>query len=174
MIKMRSYFYERAGDKFNPAINTSLWEKVGLWFSTGLAKTRHWLKKRGVPLAASFDDHAAVYEQVEAPGKEWVLHKTNVAAEQVEQILAWIDEAVLRAPVIAGLDKQLLGVGIYRLNRQQVAWESVVMDKYGWRKKGRADIEEWLRARLSECQETELAITAQTICLANMMRAVKK
>lgn len=171
---MQSYFYERTGDMFNPAIRPSFWDTARLWFSAKIARSQLWLRKHGLPLTPSLGDHAAVCEQVETPGKEWVWHRSRNVDKQVEGVLAWIDEAVLRAPVIAGLDKQLLGVGVYKISRRQVAWESVVMDKYGWRKQGRTDIEEWLKARLSESPETELAITAQTVCLANMMRAVKK
>ncbi len=167
------YTYERTGDMFNPAIKPPPLETARLWFGDQLANLRLWLRKHGLPLAPSHNARA-IADDIEAPGKEWVWHRTQDEAELVAEILDWIDESVLRAPVIGGIDKQLLGVGIYKLDRQQVAWESVVMDKYGWRKQGRDDIREWLTKKLAEHGESALAITAQRLAFANIMSAQRR
>ncbi len=167
------YSYERIGDMFNPAIKPTPLETARLWFGRQLANLRLWMRKHGLPVAPS-QHVGAIADDIEAPGKEWVWHRTQDVAGLVAEILDWIDEIVLRAPVIGGIDKQLLGIGIYKLDRKQVAWESVVMDKYGWRKRGRDDICEWLTKKLAESGEPALAVTAQRLAFANIMSAQRR
>lgn len=63
---------------------------------------------------------------------------------RAEEVLAWLDEAVLRAPAPRGLDEQLVALTVIdegdRVRRRQLR----LVDKYGWRRAGREETRRWL------------------------------
>jgi len=62
---------------------------------------------------------------------------------QPEEVLAWLDETVLRAPCPGGKDEQLILLAVIegdRVRRRQFR----LVDKYGWRRAGREETRRWL------------------------------
>lgn len=154
----------------NPAVKIPLRELVQTRLRIQIAKFRLWLRKRGVPLQPTLDDIDAVFDSVNMPLREWIWRKGDSVESQVADVVKWLDDAVLRAPVVRGLDCQMCSIGLYTLQRQQVNYQGVVLDKYNWRKQGRTEFVEWLTRLLDSTAETELAITVQAVSLGNMMR----
>jgi hypothetical protein len=95
----------------------------------------------------------------EQPQKIWELGNEYIDTLEKE-ILPWLHETVMRAPLPWGIDEQVIGIRIFK-GYKLLCQHARVVDKYGWRKEGKDELTAWLRDSLSSIDVEGIKLIAQ-------------
>jgi hypothetical protein len=151
--------------------SSQAWEKLTFRIGRSVARAKFWLRRHGIQVSVSVSDLArGATAGARLPRCEW-LWRGHIAREaQVEAVLSWLDEAILRAPVIRGLDRQMCALWVGTRDGREVGFQEWALAKYDWRARGRREVGEWLAAKLATPDEAALAIVAHTASLGLILR----
>ena len=91
------------------------------------------------------------------------------------EIMEWLDQTILRAPVVVGLDIQMVKLTVLEENGRVLAEQSRLIDKYGWRKEARTSMDEWLGETMAGIDAyRRVVIGAAAQSFGNMANMAKK
>lgn len=117
------------------------------------ARFRWVLWKRCLPVPFSLKD-AVTATLIEDPEEHWLLSGSAPPTQEeigcfVDQcVMPWLNDVVLRAPNPMGIDFAAIAIWIWGADDEPTAEHRRLVDKYGWRKGGWAELRGWLMQTL--------------------------
>jgi hypothetical protein len=150
-----------------------IWTRIGRLIRRQIAQIKWDLKQRGWPVRFSYKDAQADarYKPIEN-GWEWKTEEpptSDMIREIIEEeMIPWLDEAILRSPVPLGIDGQGILIKVF-LNEEQVAEHGRSVDKYGWRKSGKKETATWLSETFTSLNTKQAKVF---VCVVSMGKLI--
>ena len=126
------------------------------------------LSRWHLPVRFTFDDLVVAGDWSASPERQWadVPGLPDLPGFLDREVLAWLDEVILRAPAPRGIDEQIVGVGIWRGEADESTWKVKLVDKQGWRSQARQELRAWLADEAGRLGSSSgLGVTAQVLQL---------
>ncbi len=119
------------------------WKKLG-------AKIRWVLFGWGLPVFDWDIFYAAGWKGY--PEKTVMLEDGQWASGQYETT-EWLNETIMRAPIVLGFDIQVVKIKVMNEDGKVLAEQGRMVDKHGWKKEARAEMEKWLEDTLTDLRD---------------------
>jgi hypothetical protein len=161
----------------------SLWTKLARFIKVSIypirrpfSKLKWHLRQRGWRIRFTWDD-AMSEGSLEFPTAAWGWgDQLETAPEEVmndivdQELIPWLHEEITRAPAPLGFDNQGIRIQI-NIDGKLVEKHERVVDKYGWRKEGRAETTAWLRDKMLQYREDNGEVEISVIGIGKVMAA---
>ena len=152
----------------------NIWQFIGnilSWFWRRIrslfARTKWFLRKLGLPIPFTLSD-AIRTDFIKQPKRKWTWKEDQLPSQEEiqicikEEIIPWLHETIMRAPNPMGVDEQVLMITVWQ-GYKQLADHNRMVDKYGWKKYARDEVENWLVNNLDVIGSGKLEIESEVL-----------
>jgi hypothetical protein len=152
----------------------NIWQFIGnilSWFWRRIrslfARIKWFLRKLGLPIPFTLGD-AIRTDFIKQPKRKWTWKEDQLPSQEEiqicikEEIIPWLHETIMRAPNPMGVDEQVLMITVWQ-GYKQLADHNRMVDKYGWKKYARDEVENWLVNNLDVIGSGKLEIESEVL-----------